>query len=82
MNCPKAAKVTSDFVLDETITSLSALIGAMDTCQVMEDYVFPSFDIIEVDRNTFRKALSLRKKYHEKNEISFTDFTTVALMTE
>lgn len=73
----RSAKVTTNFVLDETLTSLSILVGPSDACEIVEDYILPSFDIIEVSKPVFRKALNLRRKYPEKADISFTDFTSL-----
>ena len=77
---------TSDYVLDELITSLyrradpaevgmflGGILKAMDTGHLLVERVTPE---------RFAQAWELRLKYGDKPSISFTDFTTMAIMKD
>jgi len=78
--------VTSDYVLDEVITALFRNVIFGSAVQFIESL----FDAIErnqikLERITearFETAWSLRKKYQDKPDISFTDLTSFVLMQE
>ena len=76
--------VTSDYILGETITFLfgrtqqeravrfmDAILNRISQKQLRLEYV---------DRTLFQRAWELRKQYHDKPGISFTDFTSIAVM--
>lgn len=79
--------VTSDFVLDELITLLfrrepydravrfvEKLLGAADTGHMTIERVTP--------QRSFSAAWALRKRFHDKPTISFTDLCSMGLMSE
>ncbi len=78
--------VTTDFVLSELITQLylllphtqaQAFVAAILTAADAGDYV-----VVHVSAKQFRKAWDLRKKYHDKPDTSFVDFTSMAVMQD
>jgi predicted nucleic acid-binding protein len=78
--------VTSDYVLDEVITALFRNVAFDSAVQFVES-LFTAIERnqIELERITearFKTAWSLRKKYQDKPDISFTDLTSFVLMQE
>jgi len=78
--------VTSDYVLDEVITALFRNVAFANAVQFVE-YLFATIkgNQIKVERITearYKAAWSLRKKYQDKPDISFTDLTSFVLMQE
>ena len=82
----RVSMITTDYVLDETFTllfrrlplakareSLEALTAVIDDGSVSLEPIHPA---------RFREAVSLRLKYKDKPEISFTDFTSMVVMRE
>ena len=78
--------VTSDYVLDEVITALFRNVIFASAVQFIESlFTAMSGNQIKLERITetrFKVAWSLRKKYQDKPDISFTDFTSFVLMQE
>jgi len=78
--------VTSDYVLDEVITALFRSVAFSSAVRFIESL----FSMIKnnqlklerVDEARFETAWLLRKKYQDKPDISFTDFTSFVLMQE
>ena len=78
--------VTSDYVLDETITFLYA---KMDIA-LAEPYITGIFssikgggiDLERVTEKRFQEAWKLRLKYNDHARISFTDLTSFVIMKE
>jgi len=78
--------VTSDYVLDEVITALFANVAFSSAVHFVESL----FDAIKgnqinlerITETQFKAAWSLRKKFQDKLDISFTDFTSFILMQE
>lgn len=78
--------VTSDYVLDEVITALFRNVTFSSAVQFVE-FLFAAItgNRITLERITearFKTAWSLRRKYHDKPDISFTDLTSFVLMQE
>ncbi len=78
--------VTSDYVLDEVITALFRNVAFSGAVQFV-DSLFAAIKgtQIKLERITearFKVAWALRKKYQDKPDISFTDFTSFVLMQE
>jgi predicted nucleic acid-binding protein len=75
--------VTSNFVLNETITLLFNRRPFEDawhfTVSVVES---PYIDVLEVTRPRFFRTIELRRQFADKPKISFTDLSTVAIMLE
>ena len=78
--------LTSDYILDETITLLFRRLP-FDTARkftwallkaVQEGYV----QLRQVTSSAFEAAWDLRLRYSDKPDVSFTDFTSFALMKE
>ena len=78
--------VTTDYVLDETITALfkevrfdeatkfiQALLEAADSGQIVLEWI---------DEERFRSAWLLRKIYRDKPDFSFTDLSSFVVMKE
>ncbi len=78
--------VTSDFVLDETLSRLfrhRAFDEAWRFARGILDSAKRGFIIIEwVTEARFRRAFDLRLKFSDKPRISFTDLTTMIIMKE
>ena len=78
--------VTSDYVLDETITRLFAA-APFDVAKKFCNGLFESqqlglLAIETVTRGRFHSAYKLRLRYHDKPRVSFTDLTSFTLMHE
>lgn len=78
--------VTSDYVLDEVITALFRSVAFGSAVQFV-DSLFAAIrsNRIMLERITearFKVAWSLRKRYRDKPDISFTDLTSFVLMQE
>ena len=78
--------VTSDYVLDEVITALFRNVVFSSALQFVESLLAAAkSNQIRLERITearFNVAWSLRKKYKDKPDISFTDLTSFVLMQE
>ena len=80
------AWVTSDYVLDETMTRLfmTAPFGAAR--RFLEGIFEASrqglLDIEHITPERFRDAWRMRVRFHDKPRISFTDFTSFVVMRE
>jgi len=80
------AWVTSDFVLDETMTRLFASTAFAPARRFSEGLFDASrqglLDIEHVTPERFTTAWRLRLRYHDKPRISFTDLTSFVIMRE
>ena len=80
------AWVTTDYVLDETLTRLFALTPFAEARRFTEGIFEASrrglVDIEHVTPERFRRAWNLRLRYRDKPRISFTDLTSFAVMRE
>ncbi len=80
------AWVTTDYVLDETMTRLFARAPFAQARQFMEGIFEASrrglLDIEHVTPERFRRAWRLRLRFHDKPRISFTDLTSFVVMRE
>jgi predicted nucleic acid-binding protein len=78
--------VTSDFVLTEFINYLYTSVSSHKAEQVVESLFqqVQSGDIqlVYVSPDQFQRAWQLRKKYRDKPDISFTDFTSFTVMRD
>lgn len=78
--------VTSDYVLDEVITVLFKNVVFSSAIEFIESlFTAIKANQIKLERITesrFMIAWSLRKKYQDKSDISFTDLTSFVLMQE
>jgi len=78
--------ITSDYVLDEVITALFRNVTFGSAVQFVESlFTAIKGNQIRLERITktrFEVAWSLRKKYQDKPDISFTDLTSFCLMQE
>lgn len=81
-----AAWVTTDYVLDETITRLFALAPFPQARRFTEGIFEASrrnlLDIEHVTPDRFARAWRLRLRYRDKPGISFTDLTSFVVMRE
>ena len=80
------AWVTSDYVLDETITRLFARRHFSEARRALEG-VFEAerqgtVTIETITRDRFQHAWRLRLRYRDKPRISFTDFTSFVVMRD
>src|SRR5688572_23930261 len=78
--------VTSDFVLTEFINYLYTSF-APDQAQAAVELLFEqvatgSLDLVHVSPDQFQRAWQLRKKYQDKPDISFIDFTSFVVMRD
>jgi predicted nucleic acid-binding protein len=78
--------VTTDYVLDETMTRLFALAPFALACRFMEGIFEASRDeLVDIEHVTperFSRAWRLRLRYRDKPRISFTDLTSFVVMRE
>ena len=77
---------TTDYVLDETITLLFRrlpLLQAENSISLIDQAVIQGYIGIEyITASRFESAKVLRRKYDDKPLISFTDLTTMVVMSE
>jgi predicted nucleic acid-binding protein len=78
--------VTSDFVLNELINFLYSA-GPAAKAQATIDSLLARADtgthsLVHVTPQQFRRAWQLRKKYDDKPDISFVDFTSMVVMQD
>src|SRR5208282_6879248 len=80
------AWVTTDYILDETLTRLFSRVpfaGARRFCEaIFEASRLGQVDIEHVTPERFRSAWRMRLKYRDKSDISFTDMTSFVVMRE
>ena len=80
------AWVTTDYVLDETMTRLFALAPFAQAREFMEGIFEASrrglLDIEHITPERFCRAWRLRLRFHDKPRISFTDLTSFVVMRE
>lgn len=78
--------VTSDYVLDEVITSLFKKVnfdGALKFVEaLLSDVKADQLHLERIDEDRFNYAWLLRNVYRDKPDISFTDLTSFVLMRE
>jgi uncharacterized protein len=75
--------VTSNFVLDEAFTFLFSRAPYLQVYGFCSSILkSPEIRIEEVTQPRFRSAFELRKRFSDKPRISFTDLTSMALMSE
>lgn len=77
---------TSNFILDELITLLYRTVSP-DKANLFVESLFSlaekgQLSIIYMDKDAMMEAWRLRKKYKDKPDISFTDFTSFTIMEE
>ncbi|MDQ7064719.1 MAG: PIN domain-containing protein [candidate division KSB1 bacterium] len=74
--------VTSNFILDETITMLRKRIPLDTLIKFVENLARSSYcNFVEVDRELWNLAWGIFKQYRDK-QFSFTDCTSFAIMRE
>ena len=78
--------VTSDYVMNELITILFRR-EPFEAAKRFVSTIFESSEsglltILRVTGQRFRSAWALREKFQDKPRISFTDFTSMAMMQE
>jgi len=82
----KGILYTSDYVLDETFTLLfrrSPFESAAEAMKKINESVKEGYLILErINHDRFEKAKRLRLKYQDKPLISFTDLTSIVVMSE
>jgi len=75
--------LTSNFVLDETITRLFRRRPFQEANRFTRGILSSPFVRVElVTEPRFRQALTLRQRFADKPKISFTDLSTMVIMTE
>src|SRR5712692_7840889 len=78
--------ITTDYVLDETLTRLFAATPfpkAQRFCEaIFESEKLGAVIIEKIDPERFEKAWKLRLRYRDKPRISFTDLTSFVVMQE
>jgi len=77
---------TTDYVLDETVTHLFRRLPfakADESLTYIQQAITAGFLLLErITEARFEKAIELRRKYSDKPRISFTDFTSMVVMSE
>jgi len=78
--------VTTDYVLDETVTRLFASVPFSSAVKffdgIFESQALGSVIVETVNPERFRAAWKLRLRYEDKPRMSFTDLTSFAVMRE
>ena len=74
---------TSDYIIDETVTTILARTGSLELTKRYGEAIISSKAIekLWVDRESFTESWNLFKKQREAG-LSFTDSTTLLLMTK
>ncbi len=82
----KKKMITSDYVLDEVITSLFSKTSHESSIRFVETLLQSAekaeLAIERIDEGRFQQAWSMRKKYIDKNDMSFTDFSSFIIMQD
>ena len=82
----KGVSYTTDYILDETLTLLFRRVPfkeAKDSLEVIDLAITEGYLRLErITAERFEKAKELRMKFKDKPRISFTDLTTMVIMTE
>lgn len=77
---------TTDYVLDETITRLFSRLpfkAATESLDLIQRTIASGFLRVEwITEERFNRAIEFRIKYKDKPRISFTDLTSMVVMTE
>ncbi len=77
---------TTDYVLDETITLFFQRLPyslADESLRLTEQSIFANVILLEqITAERFEKAKEFRRRYQDKPRISFTDLTSMVVMTE
>ena len=77
---------TTTFVLDETFTLFFKRLNASQAkgsmLKLSGAFTSDRFHLIQIDDQRFTQAQSLRLKYLDKPQISFTDLTSMVVMQE
>jgi predicted nucleic acid-binding protein len=77
---------TTDYILDETVTHLFRRLPfakADESLTVIQQTMAAGFLRLErITEARFEKAIALRRKHSDKPRISFTDFTSMVVMSE
>jgi uncharacterized protein len=77
---------TTTFILDETFTLLFKRLNPYQAqkamLQLSAAFSSAPFHLIQIDESRFTQAQTLRMKYLDKPQISFTDLTSIAIMQE
>ena len=77
---------TTDYVLDETFTLLFKRLSfpqARESLEALDDAIQDGYLRLErITPERFEQAKRLRLKFQDKPRISFTDFTSMAVMNE
>jgi len=83
-NTQRSGRVfTSNFVLDETFTLLFRRRPFAEAQRFSTALLASPFIVVEtVTQSRFRKAFALRQKFSDKPRISFTDLSSMVIMTE
>ena len=82
----KGVSYTTDYILDETFTLLFRRLsfkeakGSLDVIDLAIEEGYLRLERITAER--FEKAKRLRTKFQDKPRISFTDLTSMVVMTE
>jgi predicted nucleic acid-binding protein len=82
----KQQYITTDYVVGETITYLYAALGSSKAeafvTAVLTAADTGSYVLFHVSQQQFRSAWRMRQRYADKPDISFVDFTSMAVMQE
>ena len=82
----KGIVYTTDYVLDETFTLLfrrTPVEAAVEAMKIIDESLRKGYLILErITPDRFEKAKKLRLKYQDKPLISFTDLTSMVVMSE
>lgn len=77
---------TTDYVVDELITLLFRRSSSHEAISFIEGLILGkekgSLLVIQITTQRFSNAWGLRKKFHDKFRISFTDLTSMVVMNE
>ncbi|MGH7213250.1 MAG: type II toxin-antitoxin system VapC family toxin [Tepidisphaeraceae bacterium] len=78
--------VTTDYVLCETISSLFGVVPFAQAerfvGRLLASLDAGDYELQRITPSRFQEAWRLRRRYHDKPDISFTDLTSIAVMRE
>jgi predicted nucleic acid-binding protein len=76
--------VTTDYIIDETITLLSSKLSfekVIKFIEILEISINKGFiHMVRIASEDFDESIKMRIKYKDKPKISFTDFTSMVIM--
>ncbi len=82
----KNTLITTDYIVAETLTALRSCIGHEKSVQwlsmIQDEVLRGTLGLIHINQKLWTESTELLRKYSDKPDISFTDFTSFVVMKE